>query len=303
MSTDSEVVKNRRLRHRSLAVVLLLVSTFALAAQSASAASTVKVRTGVQYTVDGGAPQYLDMYSPAKPTAKMRAAIFVHGGGWTGGTRTEWAQDAQALAAAGWVAVTIDYPLNAPALYVSEPQDVRAAVGWLQHNARTYGVDPARIALIGSSAGGQLAALQATTGTGAPGTTGRVKALVSWSGPMDLALLTSEFGCLNQQCSYSTQWSAAMAQYFEGGCLPASCPDRWAATSPIDQVDAGDPATLLVNSSDEVQVPVEQLQVMQQRLSAAGVPVTTQVIPGTLHATAYNSTAWPTTLAFLQATV
>jgi acetyl esterase/lipase len=283
---------------------LALVGLSGLTSPASAAAATIKLRSGVQYGSDGGVPLYVDVYSPAKATStRMRAAVFVHGGGWAGGSRSEWSSHAAALAAEGWVAFSIDYRLNSPTPYVSEPQDVSAAVAWVQRNARTYGVDPARVALVGSSAGGQLAALQAMSGAGAPGMTGRVKALVTWSAPTDMALLTEEYGCLDQPCSYSTQWAAAMAQWFEGGCLPSECADRWANTSPVSHVDATDPATFLVNSAEETTVPVEQLRVMQDRLTAEGVPVGTLVVDGTKHAQGYSTVAWPATLAFLRATV
>lgn len=282
---------------------LAMLVLSALTSPASAAGASVKVRKAVQYGDNGGVPLYLDVYSPAKTTTRMRAAIFVHGGGWSGGSRTEWATQATALAADGWVAFSIDYRLDSPTPYISEPQDVSAAVTWVQRNARTFGVDPARVALIGSSAGGQLAALQAVSGSGAPGMPGRVKALVTWSAPTDMALLTEEYGCLDQLCSYSTQWAGAMAQRFEGNCLPSACGDRWRDTSPVSHVDGTDPATLLVNGAEEAVVPLEQLRVMQDRLTAAAVPVNSLVVDGTAHAQGYNTVAWPATLAFLRTTV
>src|SRR3982751_2498730 len=99
---------------RTAAALLSLAACLGLGAVAVpanAATAAVKVRTGVSYTVDG-APQLLDIYSPAKAGAKQRAIIFIHGGAWVGGSRAEWAQRASAAAAAGWVAFTIDYRLN-----------------------------------------------------------------------------------------------------------------------------------------------------------------------------------------------
>lgn len=282
-------------------VLLLLASTVlavvGLAAPASAGTAAIKSRLNVQYTVDGK-PQLLDVYSPSKAIRNARAVIFVHGGAWSGGSRTEWTNDAKALAAIGWVAFTIDYRVDSPTPYLSEPADVSAAVSWVQRNARTYDVDPTRIALVGSSAGGQLAALAGMSGSGKPGSPGRVKAVVSWSGPMDMPGLTAAYGCADSPCSLTTQWVAALAQHFEGSCLQADCPDRWSSTSPLAQVSGVEPATLLVNSSDEM-VPLSQLTDMEHALQAVGSPVTTQVIPGTAHAQGYHDVAWPSTVSFL----
>lgn len=282
-------------------VMSTALAVVGLAVPASAGTPAIKSQLGVQYTVDGK-PQLLDVYSPAKPVKNSRAVIFVHGGGWTGGSRTEWTNDAKSLAASGWVAFTIDYRLDSPTPYVSEPADVSAALSWVQRNAHAYNVDPNRIAFVGSSSGGHLAALTAMSGSGKPGSPGRVKAIVSWSGPMDMPGLPTAYGCADSLCSFTTQWVAALAQHFEGSCLQADCPDRWSSTSPIDQVNGVEPATLLVNSSDE-EVPLSQLTDMQRALEGVGSSVTTQVIPGTAHAQGYHDIAWPTTVSFLQAEV
>jgi pectinesterase len=289
-------------RGRALLLAIASVVTLVgLATPASAGAAAIKTKTNVQYTVDGK-PQLLDVYSPSKAAPNSRAVIFIHGGGWTGGSRTEWTNDAKALAASGWVAFTIDYRVDSPTPYVREPADVAAAVSWVQRNARTYNVDPARIALVGASAGGHLAALAGMSGSGASGAPGRVKAVVSWSGPMDMAGMPSAYGCADMPCSFTTQWAAAKTQQFEGSCLQTACPDRWTSTSPIDQVAGAEPAVLLVNSTDEM-IPLSQLTDMQEALSAAGSPVSTQVLTGSAHGQGYHDVAWPTTVSFLQAVV
>lgn len=71
---------------------------------------------------------------------------------------------AEAIAAAGYVAVAVEYRLSLEATYPAAIHDLKAAIRWMRTNAGALSVDPKRIAVLGCSAGGQLAALLGTTG-------------------------------------------------------------------------------------------------------------------------------------------
>ena len=85
--------------------------------------------------------------------------VYIHGGGWSGGERTQLRRQAAYLAARGIAGMAIDYRLSGQANYPAALEDCLDAVRWLRANAGKYGVDPARVAAAGSSAGGHLAAL------------------------------------------------------------------------------------------------------------------------------------------------
>ena len=78
------------------------------------------------------------------------------GGGWRVGVRDNFAPMAIRMAQRGYAAATISYRLADEAPYPAAVHDARAAVRWLRGHAGTYSVDPARIALAGGSAGGQI---------------------------------------------------------------------------------------------------------------------------------------------------
>ena len=161
---------------------------------------------------------------------------------------------------------------------------VQAAVRWVRATAAEYGVDPQRLAALGESAGGHLAAMLATLGEGDLASGARIRAAVAWSGPMDLAALAVSRG--------RGWWSRLLP------CGPDTCAGRWAQASPTTHVDGSDAPLLLVNSTAEL-VPLVQAEAMSGRLRAAGVEQRLDVLPGARHALDYRADAWPATLDFL----
>ena len=113
----------------------------------------------------------LDLYLPKPPVAgKLSPAlVWIHGGGWSGGTKNEARAKniCGTVAAAGYVAVSIDYRLGDGA-WPTNLFDGKNAVRFLRANAAKYHLDPARIAVAGGSAGGHLALMVALT-SGLPG--------------------------------------------------------------------------------------------------------------------------------------
>ena len=108
----------------------------------------------------------LDLYLPASPpTGKLSPAlVWIHGGGWTGGTKNEARATnvGTTLAHAGYVVVSVDYRLGAGA-WPTNLYDCKNAVRFLRANAGKYRLDPDRIAVAGGSAGGHLALMVALT--------------------------------------------------------------------------------------------------------------------------------------------
>jgi acetyl esterase/lipase len=142
----------------------------------------------------------LDLYEPEGDAATARPAIvWVHGGSFRSGTRTspELVDQANHFATLGYVSVSIDYRLSEkgcvpfndqciPAINMAR-EDAQAAVRWLRRYADVYDVDPTRIAVAGTSAGGitayNVAYGSETVGnSGNPGFSSKVRAAVSLSG-------------------------------------------------------------------------------------------------------------------------
>jgi acetyl esterase/lipase len=140
--------------------------TAAVAATIAASAAAVgqenkpiEPRT-LTYASRGGVDLLLDLYLPAKPIRRPAPVIvFLHGGGWSGGTRTTGPDFARYFAQDGFAMASIEYRLTPSVTFPANVEDVRTAVRWLKANAATQGLDPDRICLWGTSAGGHLAAV------------------------------------------------------------------------------------------------------------------------------------------------
>jgi len=120
-------------------------------------------QTLVFATVDGH-PLALDVYRPPV-TGPVPAVIVLHGGGWSGGDKGETPLQNERLAAQGYAVFDVQYRLAPQFTWKAAIGDVKCAIGWVKQHARQAGVeiDPARVTLLGRSAGGHLALMAAYT--------------------------------------------------------------------------------------------------------------------------------------------
>jgi acetyl esterase/lipase len=125
----------------------------------------------VYSVLPGFRPLHLDLYRLSADSQKhpKPLVVYVHGGGWFGGhTRqsgafSSWPNVLASLAARGYVIASVEYRLSSEARFPAAVQDVKAAIRWLRAHAEQYGIDKRRVLIWGASAGGQLAALTATS--------------------------------------------------------------------------------------------------------------------------------------------
>ncbi|WP_229369905.1 alpha/beta hydrolase [Fibrivirga algicola] len=181
-----------------------------------------------------GRALHLDAFYPTKTSRRQLrpAVLLIHGGGWRSGDRSQHIPMAQKLAAAGYVAVTAEYRLSTEAQYPAAVHDLKAALRWLRANARQYGIDTTRIATLGFSAGGQLAALLGATsnvpaleGTGCHrGQSTAVQAVVDLDGLLAFDHPESGEGDDRKATSAATYWfggpkTQTLASWHEASAL------------------------------------------------------------------------------------
>jgi acetyl esterase/lipase len=250
---------------------------------SSEAPASVRALTGITYVRRGEHALQLDLYLPARPKpGSVPGFVLVHGGGWRAGVRANFAPMAIRMAQHGYAAATISYRLSPEALYPAAVQDARAAVRWMRTHAGEYGIDPARIAIGGGSAGGQIAALAGVTdglarfdpddGPGA--ISSAVQAIVNIDGLSDF---TSE-AARKYEDDPARQPSSAGAWF---GGRYAEKEALWREASPLFHVNAKTPPVLFIGSG-QARFSVGR-EDMMARLGAAGVPGRVVVLPGTPH--------------------
>lgn len=211
----------------------------------------------------------LDLYLP-KADAPTPLVMWIHGGGWRGGNKRNcpvaW------LTEHGYAVASINYRLSGEATHPAQVHDCKAALVALRHKAATYNIDPDRIAVAGSSAGGHLSALLGTSagvadlrGDHLPEVSDRVAAVVDFCGPADLTIVHR--GAVSQMLGGEADEKAAEATM----------------ASPITHVDASDPPFLIVHGSDDPVVPLAQSTALADKLEAAGVKVELKVLAGVGH--------------------
>lgn len=243
----------------------------------------ITVEQNLQYSAADGQSLRLDAcLPPDSDSAQARPAIVsIHGGSWEHGDKANlnWRSVCQWLASEGFVTVSVNYRLAPAFVFPAQLDDVEAAVAWLRDPAQVekYDIDPDRIGVFGGSAGGNLAALLGTTGSGPLTVGSRVAAVAELSGPVDIrkAIPTTD--------SYNRDFGEVQLEYL--GCTSfADCPAATAA-SPTTLVDDTDPPFFVGHSSDEF-IPLSQSQRFVAALRGAGIDTTFVVVKGALHSIA-----------------
>jgi acetyl esterase/lipase len=250
------------------------------AVQHPGRAGNAEVKRDLVYGQGSGADLKLDLYLPQGP-GPHPIAIYIHGGGWTEGSKAMGKGLCTALAQRGYLAASIDYRLADVAPWPAQIDDCMAATRWLQAHAGDYGGAPGQVVVTGGSAGGQLA-LSLACGwseggkvvNGAPQEypwPGRpIKACCSWYGPTDMALLGQV-----PKLSLNLQEYLGETQAQRAVSAPSA--------SPLLYVDPHDPPVLFIHGTKDPLVPIEQSRTMHAALQAAGVKTDIIEVPGGSH--------------------
>jgi acetyl esterase len=245
-----------------------------------SYATTAQQFNDIEYAAPGGMSLRLDASIPAG-AGPFPAAILVHGGGWVRGDRRVEVQPLfQPLSNAGIAWFSISYRLATdPLLFGAAVNDVEAAVSFVKAHAADYRVDPNRLALIGESAGGQLAAMAALDGTSAA----PVKAVVALYAPMDLVSLAKT----------SQMIPPAIRNALNGTPWESLILTRLSELSPIEHLRQGMPPFLLVHGTADSLVPYTQSVRMRDRMKALGAQCEIFPVEGAGHGLRWwHSTAY-----------
>jgi acetyl esterase/lipase len=225
--------------------------------------------------------QRFDLYLPAGCNAGgMPLVVWIHGDTWRDGSKADcpvtW------LANQGYAVASIGYRLSETAVFPAQLDDCREAIAEIERNADVWGIDRDRVAVVGSGAGGHLAALVGLTSQPAAAratstdrtshaTLPRIAAVCAVAAPTSLTTLGPE-----------QDRAGSPASRLVGGPLPEF---REAAqrASPVTHVSADDPPVLILHGATDATVPPKQAVEFAATLKAAGVDHTLVILPSVGH--------------------
>jgi acetyl esterase len=221
-------------------------------------------------------PLHLLVYKPKSATPGQSAPIllYIHGGGFTMGDRFESGTNLRWFADRGWLALSIDYTLSSVDrhLWDTTTSQVGCALVWTAANAARLGGDPARISLLGSSAGGNLAinaAYLANAGrleSSCGGTVPRVSAVSALYPPVDLAA-----AWVSQVPAISDMARQFNTSYVGGS--PQQFPDRYRFVASSTHINAAAPPTLVILGDNDHLVPPDATDRFAQQARDAGIDI------------------------------
>jgi acetyl esterase/lipase len=208
--------------------------------------------------------QKLDVYTP-KGAKNAPVLIFVHGGSWRGGDKSEYPFLADAFVESGYITVTINYRLSPKVQFPAFHQDTALAIRWVRDNIASRGGDPNRIYLMGQSAGAQVAALVALDPTYLREVgleRSAIRAFVGQAGPYDFRAFLEE--------DQPTQ-------------IAMGPREQWPRTQPINFVDGRQPPMLLQHGLKDTVVNINNPEWLGSRIREKGGTVETKFYPNLDH--------------------
>lgn len=250
------------------AVITLLVIGFTSSCKKDDVPSTPLVEENFYEVEYGDDPQQrFDIYLPPNRNPDTKLVVFIHGGGWNSGDKSDFTVLLSALKGNGFAYANVNYRFANAALgitYQDQIADIRAALNVLINKSTEFVISPDQIIMAGHSAGGHLALYTAYNNN----TDGSIKAVVSLAGPTDVTddyfLYTPDLNLLVENMTGTTYLADSTA---------------WINASPVTYVNATSPPTLLQYCGLDFTVPASQADILAAKLNAEGIDYTYHFYP------------------------
>lgn len=204
--------------------------------------------------------------------------VWIQGEDWQGGAKSDcpltW------LVARGYAVASIGYRPSDVAVFPAQLEDCRAAVATILADAEIWGIDRDRVCVVGSRAGGHLAALTgfSTTPPAAAGATaGQPRAEQPLSQPDVAAVCTIAAPVHLTTLGAEHDRGSSAVSRLVGGPLP-EIREAALAASPLVHVSADDPPTLVLHGRNDASIPADQAARLHKSLEAAGVDSTLVIL-------------------------
>lgn len=268
----------------SLFIAIVALSSIRASAQLPEGASRTvqiahdyRVVADVTYVTANNYEAKLDIYVPRVLNAPNKTLIFIHGGGWTGGSKEASVLHLLPYLEMGWSVVNVEYRLARTSLAPAAVEDCRCALRWVVANAKTYNFDTTKLVITGHSAGGHLALTTGMLPTAAgldrecyPGNEDvKVAAIINWYGITDVADLLEG----QNMKGYAVTWLGSQTTRVEIA----------KRLSPLTYTRKDLPPILTIHGDADPTVPYSHAVRLQEALNKAGAANQLLTIPGGKH--------------------
>lgn len=224
------------------------------------------------------------VFRPAPTQAPAPVIVYIHGGGFRTGTFTETAADLRWFADRGWLVISVEYRLFTPGnpTWDKASRDASCGLVWAERNAVRYGGDPGRLAVLGDSAGGNLA-----INVGLAAASGQATSDCGAAVPVPGAIATL-YPAVDVASIYNDGFPipgfepTTLIEGFIGG-PPDAYPERVEAVSPATYVSAESPPTLIILPENDSLVVARGTEAFAQEAEAAGADLELVRLPFTNH--------------------
>jgi acetyl esterase/lipase len=251
------------------------------AAQWATTAfSEYRVSPNITYKKANGHDIKLDVITAGAPSQLRPTLIYIHGGGWVGGSKEDHALFVTPYLTRGMNAVNVEYRLASDSLAPAAVEDCRCALSWVYRHAKEYGFDTSKLVVAGESAGGHLSLMTGILDQAAgfdnecppdpaSGSVMKVQAIVDYCGIADVADVLE--GPHVQ--TFALMWFASLPNRSELA----------RRVSPFTYVRQGLPPIIIIHGDQDTTVPYQESVQLHEALDRAGVPNEFITIPGGKH--------------------
>lgn len=230
----------------------------------------------VVYASNNNQKVLLDFFRP-KGNKLVPAIVLLHGGGWSGGSRSSHQGIAVLLAQKGYAVANIDYRLSGEAKFPAAIEDCKAAIRWVNANSEKYHIIQGKIFGIGASAGGHIVSMAALTDVGIYEGTGgnasyssKLDAIVILGSGVDqyTRVLNAKNQRIESQVNFLGEFKENKALYIEA--------------SPITHLSKNDPPVFMLDGEQDK--PGERYVDFIEKLKALNISYELGVIPHAKHA-------------------
>jgi acetyl esterase/lipase len=246
---------------------------------AATAQNRYQISPNLTYLVANNYEDKLDIYHRRDVSGPQPTLIYIHGGGWTGGTKESAFMSVMPWLEMGWNVVNVEYRLARVSHAPAAVEDCLCALKWVVSHASEYHIDSSKIVVSGDSAGGHLSLMAGMTPDSAgldrqcPSNSDvalpKVAAIINWYGITDVADLLEG----PNRKSYAVAWLGSVPNREEIA----------RRVSPLTYVRPGLPPILSIQGDADPTVPYSHSLRLRDALNKAGVPNELVTIPGGKH--------------------